>query len=106
LKELFEQWGIFDHVRGRVVTPPPGISVGALIARGEIELGFQQASELAGIGGVDLIGELPEAVRIVTTFSGGVSVTSRKDTPARALLAFMASSAVADAKRRRGMDPA
>ncbi len=46
LAALFERWGIADAVRAKQVTPPPGTPVGALIARGEVELGVQQLSEL------------------------------------------------------------
>src|SRR5262249_22712179 len=46
LRELFERWGIGQELRGRMVTAPPGVPVGALVARGEVELGFQQLSEL------------------------------------------------------------
>ncbi len=106
LGRLFERWGIAEQIRGRVVTAPPGIPVGALIARGEIELGFQQRSELIHVEGVDVLGPLPASTQIVTTFSGAIGGRAREPESARALLAFMASPAAADAKRRHGMEPA
>jgi molybdate transport system substrate-binding protein len=106
LARLFERSGIADEVRARIVTPPPGVPVGALVARGEVELGFQQLSELMHLEGIDVLGPLPPAVQIVTTFSAGVGAASKQPDAARALLAFMASPAAADAKRREGMDPA
>ena len=79
--------------------------MGALVARGEITLGFQQLAELAHLEGVDVIGPLPDAIQIVTTFSAAVGARSRAPEAARDLLAFMASAAAADAKRRHGMEP-
>ena len=105
LGSLFERWGIAAQIRDRIVTPPPGVPVGALVARGEIALGFQQLSELAHLDGIDVLGPLPDAIRIVTPFSAAVGARSRQPAAARALLAFMASPAAADAKRRHGMDP-
>jgi molybdate transport system substrate-binding protein len=45
-------------------------------------------------------------VQIVTTFSGGVCAASAGVQGARDLLAFIASPAADDAKRRHGMEPA
>ncbi|HET9821608.1 MAG TPA: substrate-binding domain-containing protein [Burkholderiaceae bacterium] len=106
LTRLFERWGIAEAIAPRLVTPPPGIAVGALVARGEVALGFQQLSELMHLEGIDVVGPLPPAIQIVTTFSAGVCTASTRPEAARALLAFMASPAVAEAKRRQGMDPA
>jgi molybdate transport system substrate-binding protein len=103
--KLFERWGIAGEVRGRVVTPPPGVPVGALVARGEIELGFQQLSELIHVEGIDVVGPLPDAIQIVTTFSAGVGTASSRPDLARALIAFMGSPDAAAAKRRQGMEP-
>lgn len=106
LLKLFERWGIADTVRDRVVQAPPGIPVGQLVADGEVELGFQQASELIHLPGVEVLGPMPPGVEIVTTFSAGVCATSAQAEAAGALLAFMCSPAAADAKRRHGMEPA
>jgi molybdate transport system substrate-binding protein len=106
LDKLFKWWGIGAAVQDRIVTPPPGVPVGRLVARGEVELGFQQLSELVHLEGVDVLGPLPAAVQIVTTFSGAVAARASQPNAARALLAFMASPAAVDAKLREGMEPA
>lgn len=105
LARLFERWGIAEQVRERIVTAPPGVPVGALLARGDAELGFQQASELMHLEGVEVLGPLPAAIHIVTVFSGAVGAAGAQAEGARALLAFMASPASEGAKRRQGMAP-
>lgn len=106
LAGLFERWGIAGEIKNRIVTPPPGIPVGSLVARGEVDLGFQQLSELMHLEGITVLGPLPPAVQIITTFSAGVcSGTSQVDA-VRAMLAFMNTPQAAEAKRRQGMDPA
>jgi len=106
LAKLFERWGIADQIRDRIVTPPPGIPVGSLVAKGEVELGFQQLSELINLPGITVVGPMPQAIQIVTTFSGGVCASSTQADAVRGMLAFMASPDAAEPKRRQGMDPA
>jgi molybdate transport system substrate-binding protein len=106
LVALLERWGIQDAIRERLVQAPAGVPVGSLVARGEVELGFQQLSELVHVAGVDVVGPLPPEVQITTTFSAAVCASSARPDDVRALIEFMGSPATAPAKRRQGMDPA
>ena len=104
LARLFARWGITEQVRPRLVTAPPGVAVGSLVARGEVALGFQQLSELMALPGIELLGPLPEAVQIVTTFSAARTSACHQPEVAQALLDFLGSPATADAKQRHGME--
>lgn len=106
LAQLFERWGIAEEIKPRIVTPPPGIPVGSLVAKGEVALGFQQLSELIHVEGIRIVGPLPDAIQITTTFSGAVCAASRQPEAVQALLRYMASPEAVGAKRSQGMEPA
>ena len=106
LARLFQRWGIADAVQAKLVVPPPGTPVGALIASGEIELGFQQLSELMFLPGIDVVGPLPDEIQITTVFAGAVASASRQPQAARALLEALADPALTAIKRANGMDSA
>ena len=105
LAALFERWGIADAVRAKQVTPPPGTPVGALIARGEVELGFQQLSELLPIHGIDLVGPLPAEAQRITMFSAGIAARTRHRRAARKFIRYLSSASAARVISARGMEP-
>ncbi len=106
LASLFERWGIAEEIQGRIVQAPPGVPVGSLVARGEVELGFQQLSELINLEGITVLGPLPPAIQIITTFSAGVCTGTGKASVVRTMLDDMNSPEAAVAKRRQGLEPA
>jgi molybdate transport system substrate-binding protein len=106
LAKLFERWGITEQIQGRIVQAPPGVPVASLVARGEVELGFQQLSELLGVAGIAIAGPLPPAIQITTIFSAGIPVQTAHTDAVRAMLDHMTAPQAADAKRRQGMEPA
>jgi molybdate transport system substrate-binding protein len=106
LTRLFERWGIAERIAPRIVQTPPGVPVGTLVARGEVELGFQQLSELIHLPGIDVIGSLPPDIQLITVFSAGLCTTSGQKEAATALLSFLASPQAAAVKLAHGMEPA
>ena len=106
LTTLFERWGIAQAIASRLVQAPPGVPVGMLVARGEVELGFQQLSELMHLDGITVIGTLPPAIEFITTFSAALGLGSAQAEAVREMLQFMTSPETAAAKLRQGMEPA
>jgi molybdate transport system substrate-binding protein len=105
LMRIFERWGIVNDMASRIVQAPPGVAVGTLIARGEVELGFQQTSELIGLDGIDVLGPLPADIQALTVFQGAICTSARAPQHARELLAFMNAPEADAVKLSHGMEP-
>lgn len=102
--ELFQRLGIADQIlpKSRRIE---GERVGAAVARGEAEIGFQQISELLPVPGIDYVGPLPREAQKDTVFSAGVVVGSKFAEAADGLIRFLASPEAAHAIRKSGMEP-
>jgi molybdate transport system substrate-binding protein len=106
LLDLWKQWGIADVVSQRAIKATPGVPVGTMVASGEVDLGFQQLSELLDLPGIDIVGPLPPEIQALTVFSAGICNSSAQVESARALVAYLASPEAGAAKREHGMEPA
>lgn len=102
--ELFQRLGIADRVLPKS-RPIEGERVGAVIARGDADLGFQQYSELLPIAGIEIVTTLPPEVQRVTLFAAGIASGAKSPEAARALIAFLQSAAAAPAIRKSGLEP-
>ena len=104
--ELVQRLGIAAEVlpKSRLITG--GERTGAVVARGEADLAFQQMSELLPVPGIDHITPLPPEVQKVTEFKAGVGANSSDPALARQVIDFLASAQAADAVRKSGLDPA
>ena len=106
LCRLFDRWGITAQLQGRLRQAPPGVPVATLVARGEAALGFQQLSELLHADGISVVGPLPPAIQINTTFAAGLCSASTQAPAVQQLLTFLQSAAAAAVYLRHGMTPA
>ena len=102
--ELFPRLGIADQLKSKSVLVERE-RVGAVVARGEAEIGFQQVSELLPIAGVDYVGPLPTEVQRVTLFSAGVAAHAKNPAGARALIAFFETPAALPMLARYHLEP-
>jgi molybdate transport system substrate-binding protein len=102
LSGLFKRLGIASRIIVNEVSSEP---VGAVVARGEATLGFQQISELLPVSGIDFIGPLPTEIQEVTIFSAGIATTAKELDAAKVLIKFLSAPGAARAIKRTGMDP-
>lgn len=103
VRKLAQAWGMEQSVAERIVQAPPGVPVAALLARGEVEVGFQQLSELVGAGGIEVVGLLPPSIQPGTVFAAAICQKARDADRARAFIAYLASAETAPTKERHGM---
>lgn len=104
LARLLERWGIADAIAPKAVEVPPGVPVGSLVARGDVEIGLQQLSELMHEPGIDVAGALPQEIQEITVFAAAVCAASSRPAAARAFLSFCVSPDADAAKRAHGME--
>ena len=107
VKDVFPRLGIAEYhavmekskevVKDRVAT---------WVARGDLEIGFQQVSELLPIAGVDFVGTIPAPYQKVTIFSAGVAKESKEPEAGQALIKFLTSKSVYPIIEKQGLEPA
>ena len=104
-KELLQRLGIADRVLPKCRRIEGGERVGAVIARGEAEIGFQQLSELLPVPGIDHITPLPPEVQKVSVFSAGIAASTTDSDAARSIIDFLASRDAFEAIKKSGLEP-
>jgi molybdate transport system substrate-binding protein len=105
---LFQKLGIADQIARKsrkVRGPPSGEPVAAVVARGEVEIGFQQVSELLHVPGTTFVGALPLELQPGFMFAGAITTMSRQPDAAVALLRFLSSREAASTLAKVGLAP-
>lgn len=102
---LFDKLGVTEQVKPKLKQTPSGVFVGDLIAKREVEIGFQQVSEIATFPGVDFVAPLPAEVQQTTVFSSATIAGAKQADAARALVKFLKTPQAAAAFKKRGMEP-
>lgn len=91
-ENVFPQFGEEVKAKSKLIV---GDRVATWVGRGDLEIGFQQVSEIVPFtgenGGVDLVGPIPAPYQKVTIFSIGVAKGSKEPTAAQELISFLTS---------------
>ena len=101
--ELFPKLGIADQIKSksRKIEADP---VGGYVASGEVEIGFQQISELRPVKGIDIVGVLPPGAQRVTVFAAAIPALSKNPEGAKALIHWLASPAAYSLIEKSGLE--
>jgi molybdate transport system substrate-binding protein len=102
--ELFERLGVAEQMKDKA-KKIYSERVGAVVARGDAEIGFQQVSELLPFKELDFVAPLPDEVQQIIFFSAGIAAGAKEVEAAKHLVRFLASPAAAAIVRSTGMDP-
>jgi molybdate transport system substrate-binding protein len=103
--KAIERLGIAEQIKAKT-TLVPGAQSPELVAKGEVELGIAQASEIVPIAGVQLVGPLPGELGSLTLFTGGVGAESGAADAAKALIEFLAGPEAAPHFKSKGFEQA
>src|SRR6266550_5157907 len=103
--ELFPRLGVADQIRNKSKVIEAFERVGDAVARGDVEIGFQQVSELKPVPGITIVGPLPEGAQQVTIFSAAIPKGAKNAEAAGRLIQFLSSPAVAPVVEQTGLEP-
>jgi molybdate transport system substrate-binding protein len=103
--ELVQGLGIADQVLPKSRLVGGGERVGTVIARGELDFGFQQMSELLPVPGIAHVTPLPPELQKASNFTVGIGAKSPDPACARKVIAFLASADAREAIAGSGLEP-
>jgi molybdate transport system substrate-binding protein len=101
--ELFPKLDLVDAIREKC-RRIEGERVGAVVARGDVEIGFQQMSELLPMTGIDVVGLIPPEVQRTTVLSAGVPASSADPDTANLVIRSLLSDEARAILLRAGLD--
>jgi molybdate transport system substrate-binding protein len=101
---LFERMGIAQEMQRKTVVFKQRTERFAPVARGEVEIGFNQVSEIIVQPGVELLGPLPPSIQNYTVFTAGVVASGKARDASRAFVDFIASPAASAVFKAKGFE--
>lgn len=101
---LFGRMGIAEEIKSKVKVVTPGVPVGTLVASGEVEIGFQQVSELLPVAGIDYVGPLPGDIQHISVFAGALHTGATNADGAKAWVKFLTAPAAVPVIKSKGLE--
>jgi molybdate transport system substrate-binding protein len=102
---LIDRMGIADQVKPKMKQVPSGTRISTMIESGEVEIGFQQISELIHEKGIDYLGPLPADIQNITVFSAGLYAGGKEPDAAKALVKALTDAHSVPVIKQHGMEP-
>ena len=99
-----ERLGIAEQMKSKT-TLVPGAQAPDLVAKGEVELGIAQASEIVPSAGAQLVGPLPGELGTVTQFSSGIGAEASSANESKAFIDFLAGQEAGARFKTKGFEP-
>ncbi|MEA3193840.1 MAG: hypothetical protein QOD26_2173 [Betaproteobacteria bacterium] len=104
LMGAFERLGIAGEMTPKTVVFKQRSERFAAVARGDVEIGFNQISEILAVPSVDLVGPLPREIQNYTEFRAALVAASRNAAAARQFITFITSPAAIAVMKAKGFE--
>jgi len=105
LVALFEKMGITAQLAPKLKVIQ-GEPVGAVVQRGEAEIGLQQVPEILAVPAIDFVAPLPAEIQNITVFAFGVHEKVSDLAATKAWMKTLQSDAAVPFIKKFGLDPA
>jgi molybdate transport system substrate-binding protein len=89
-ERILVQAGILDPLKPRLRIVPSQAASQELIAKGEVEMGLYNVSEIPEGKGLAFAGPVPKLLQVTTSYEGGLMSDGAVPEPARAFIRFLA----------------
>jgi molybdate transport system substrate-binding protein len=100
---LLERLGIAAEMKPKTKLSTLG-TLYASVASGEVEIGFNQVSEILAQPTIELVGPLPSAIQNYTQFAPGIVAGSSQAGAAKALVTFLTSPVAQTVMKAKGFE--
>ncbi len=101
---LFERLGIAVDMQPKTTVFKQRSERFAAVARGDVEIGFNQISEILATPDVDFVGPLPAAIQSYTLFASGIAASSKEQDASRAFVRSITSPDARIVWRAKGFE--
>jgi molybdate transport system substrate-binding protein len=102
---VFERLGIAADMKPKTTAFKQRSERFAAVARGDIEIGFNQISEIVAADGVDLVGPLPGPIQQYTMFTAGIIANAEEPAASKMLIQYVSSPAARAIMATKGFEP-
>ena len=103
--DIFTRLGITDAVKPKLMLDSEAGRPQMNVAGGKTELVISLIPEIRFFPGVDLVGPMPADLQSYVNFAGGIAANAHDVEGAKALIQFLAGSAVVPVLKAKGMEP-
>lgn len=103
--KVLERLGIADAIAAKRVVPRAGELVGAVVARGDADIGVQQISELLPVPGIQILDPLPAELQQTIIYGATAFSQSPQREVAQAFVNFLRSEPARAVLLKKGLDP-
>jgi molybdate transport system substrate-binding protein len=101
---LLERLGIAGEMKPKIKLSPSAKVLYESVANGDVEIGFNQISEVRAQPSVEFAGPLPSEIQNYTQFAPGIVIGSNQTDAARTLITFLTSPAAQTVLKAKGFE--